>query len=80
MYIDIDEYVSRDKVRQLLKDLAAYANDVPARYQQFQDQKDPELDEYFKDLKAKKDAVIEEDVNQLGAQVDKSTFVRVLVS
>lgn len=72
--------ISRDKVRQLLKDLAAYAIDVPAKYQQFQEQKDADLETYIKELKSKKDSVIESDVNQMGSQVDKASFVRVLAN
>lgn len=78
--VDIDDYVTKDKVRELLRDVTAYAIDVPARFQLHQEAKDPQLDAYFADLKAKKDAAIEEAINQLGSQVDKNTFVRVIVS
>lgn len=44
---EIKNTISKEEVRKYLHYLTAFSIDVPAKYQSFQETKDPELDEYF---------------------------------
>ena len=77
---EIKDSVPKDEIKAVLENLAAYAVDVPAYFQQFQEIKDTELDKYFEALKSKKSEVIENICSRLPGDVTKNEFRSIIVS
>jgi hypothetical protein len=77
---ELNEAVSRDRVKAFLTDMSKYAIDIPLRYQQFQENKNQELENYLNNLANAYPAAVDSVVRRLSPETNKEEFIETLVS
>ena len=76
---ELNDTVAKEKVREVLNDMCLYAIEIPLRYQDFQEIKNPELLEYLQELREKKDGAISSALSAVNADVTKEVLMHCLV-
>lgn len=71
--------IKREVIRQMYEDLAAFAIDCPLKFALSQEAQEPEVVQYLKELKEKKEDAIESVMKGIPQDVTRAEFIKHIV-